>query len=105
MNAKVTTWWMSGNRVEQTMPESDVQRYLNNLPKADLKGYIVDAAPLEEIQPRAPIFKTGDPVIAGVSGRAVFIADDPKYPDFYVVRLDGFRMDYVLVKKNTVTPA
>lgn len=55
MNAKVTTWWTKGNKVEQTMPESDVQRYLNNLPKADLKGYIVDAAPLEEIQPRAPI--------------------------------------------------
>lgn len=98
MNAKVTTWWVSGNRVEQTMREEDVQRYLANLPKDDLKGYIVDAAPLDEIQPRAPLpFGAGDAVITGGGHPAVFIGPDPKYPDLYVVRLEGFRADYVLV--------
>jgi hypothetical protein len=46
VNAKVTTWWKNGRPpLVQNMPESDVARYLANLPKDQLKGYIVDASP------------------------------------------------------------
>jgi hypothetical protein len=56
MNAKVTTYWMFGKPITQEMPEAEVERYLQTAKSSGtMKGYIVDAVPLEEIQPRAPI--------------------------------------------------
>jgi hypothetical protein len=108
MNAKVTTYWMFGKApITQTMPEDRVQKYLDNCRSAGtLKGYIVDAVPLEEIQPRAPIpFQSGDMVITGSGRLAAFIGIDPNYPDSYVVRLAGFGSDYILVKSEDVRKA
>jgi hypothetical protein len=106
VNAKVTTWWKTGNQKETVeMPEDRVAGFLAGLPKGELKGYIVDAAP-SDIQPRAPIpFEVGDAVITGGGHPAVFIGTDPKYPDLYVVRLEGFRADYVLVNAAKVRKA
>lgn len=105
MNAKVTTYWRFGKPIVQTMPEEEVDLYLKIAKDAGtLKGYIVDAVPLdEENRPRAPIpFETGDQIITEGGRSAIFIGTDPKYPDYYVVRLDGFRADYVLVLRDGV---
>lgn len=107
MNAKVTTWWKNSNDQKSTveMPESMVADYLAGLPKDQIKGYVVDAAPFD-IQPRAPIpFEAGDAVITGGGRDAVFIGTDPKYPEAYVVRLEGFRSDYILVNREGVRKA
>jgi hypothetical protein len=102
MNAKVTTYWMFGkNPVVQEMPEDRVEAYLNNCRSSGtMKGYIVDAVPLDEIQPRAPLFETGDEVVTEGGRVGVFIGTDPKYPDHYVVRLAAFRADYVLIPRK-----
>jgi hypothetical protein len=97
MNAKVTTYWMFGKPIVQEMPEDEVDLYLKIAREAGtLKGYIVDAVPAE-IQPRAPLpFSSGDAVVTGGGRDAVFIGTDPDYPEQCVVRLTGFRADYVL---------
>jgi hypothetical protein len=111
MNAKVTTYWMFGKTpITQEMPEDRVEAYLANCrTSGTMKGYIVDAAPdagLDEIQPRAPIpFENGDAVRTGGNRDGVFIGTDPKYPDHYVVRLGGFRSDYVLIKRDNLHKA
>lgn len=62
MNAKVTTWWKTGQEpVTRTMLESEVEAYLKNLPRENLKGYVVDAAPEPPKRSRYDIH-TGDPV-------------------------------------------
>ena len=107
MNAKVTTYWRFGKPITQTMPEDEVERYLKTAREAGtMKGYIVDAVPLDEIQPRAPIpFEAGDNLITAGGRTAVFIGTDPKYPDHYVVRLNGFRSDYILVLREDTQKA
>jgi hypothetical protein len=110
MNAKVTTYWTEHPPMTREMPESFVQDYLNNLRNAGInggmKGYIVDAVPLEEIQPRAPIpFEAGDMIVTQSGRLAAFIGTDPSYPDSYVVRIAGFGSDYILVKREGVRRA
>lgn len=107
MNAKVTTYWRFGKPIVQTMPEEEVDLYLKIAKDAGtLKGYIVDAAPSEENRPRAPIpFEPGDDVITAGERTAVFIGTDPKYPDAYVVRLTGFRADYILINRDDLRKA
>jgi hypothetical protein len=104
MNAKVTTYWMFGKKpITQEMPEDRVEAYLNNCRSSGtMKGYIVDAVPLdEENRPRAPIpFENGEMVITPGGKLAAFIGTDPNYPDSYVVRIAGFGSDYLLVKRE-----
>ena len=88
------------------MPEDAVPAYLEtNRATGLMKGYIVDAAPFD-VQPLDAVpFVAGDAVITGGGRSAVFIGTDPKYPEAYVVRLDGFRSDYILVNREGVRKA
>jgi hypothetical protein len=104
VNAKVTTWWKTGGqKATVDMPEHMVADYLAGLPKDELKGYIVDTVP-SDIKPRVP-FEAGDEVVTESGRTGVFIGTDPKYPDQYVVRLTGFRADYVLLDRETLHKA
>lgn len=81
MNAKVTTYWMFGQPIVQTMPEDEVANYLKTAKEAGtMKGYIVDAVPLdEENRPRAPIaadaVTTIFPVEIGGKIHAAYVMD------------------------------
>jgi hypothetical protein len=104
------------------MPQSMVATYLSRLPMEDIKAYTVELAgepPFADIKdnpwrplgtvagepPFAEPFKAGDEVITDGGYTAVFIGTDPKYPDHYVVRLTGFRADYVLVLRDGLQKA
>lgn len=97
MNAKVTTWWKNGREpVVRNMKETEVERYLANLPKDQLKGYIVDASPEGETnkRPRNDI-AVGDPVRLEHSlGYGTVKAEEGPGPEdkITVLMLDGHEL-------------
>lgn len=85
MNAKVTTYWMFGKKIEQAMPETQVEKYLTNCRgTGTLKGYVVDAVP-EGVEPPVQTFQNGDKVyVAGAVAYAV--GPNPAVPGQYVIQ-------------------
>lgn len=106
MNCTVRIYWKRNNRhTSSTMPQSMVATYLSRLPMEDIKAYTVELEGEPAFAAPAVPFNTGDEVITEGGRTAVFIGTDPKYPDHYVVRLNGFRADYVLILRDGLQKA